>query len=431
MELTTRDARIRTFLVLLTVLGVPLFMIWWQVTAMPLQEGVVAPSAAATDGGADVYTGDLVALDLASDAISTQHFETHSKANFDSNNNSHTTNTTILPKMVWLMSFPNSGTSYTMRMVASSSQRAIATNYGREVASRENPVNIPLYPTTSTEEPTGPFWRGIDEDDYDDELSRPLPDKYIITKTHCGGRCTRCTPNRYMLTLPQFVQECTRGEGCFALDVTDNATAAESKTCKSRVVHYPPPPNNPHLGKIIHLIRNPFDNIVSRYHLSRKSWQQRLKGKELEEWVELHPNNATGFLRWCDEMDTEYGSPFAQAIKNGYHDQEIVTSELPCQGEWFRYIQWHMLALDTIEMSELPSLTIFYEHYSSNWNATVESVLDFLEVHRPLPDPTAIREFVSRPPYDDYYNRKQRRQARALVKQLASKQVWKLLQNYF
>jgi hypothetical protein len=83
------------------------------------------------------------------------------------------------PKMVWLMSFPNSGTSYTMTMVSRASNRSIATNYGREVTVPPT-LNTPLYPDQDWSY-QGPY--------YNPNPRRPLPDDYILVKTHCGGKC--------------------------------------------------------------------------------------------------------------------------------------------------------------------------------------------------------------------------------------------------
>lgn len=92
-----------------------------------------------------------------------------------SSSSSSSTTNQKRPKMVWLMSYPNSGTSYTMRLVARLSQRAIASNYGREMTNPPTP-NTPLYPGQWN----GPFYRP--------QPKRPLPEDYILVKTHCGGK---------------------------------------------------------------------------------------------------------------------------------------------------------------------------------------------------------------------------------------------------
>ena len=102
--------------------------------------------------------------------------------NTDNNNimeQSSSSNTnTDRPKMVWLMSYPNSGTSYTMTFVSQASNRVTATNYGREVTNPPD-TNVPLYPGQWD----GPFYRP--------NPKRPLPDDYIMVKTHCGGTYCR------------------------------------------------------------------------------------------------------------------------------------------------------------------------------------------------------------------------------------------------
>ena len=54
-----------------------------------------------------------------------------------------------------------------MRMVASASQRAIATNYGPEVYNE--PESVPLYPQVPNH-PEGPYWRG-------NHQKKPLPEQ--------------------------------------------------------------------------------------------------------------------------------------------------------------------------------------------------------------------------------------------------------------
>ena len=78
------------------------------------------------------------------------------------------------PKIVWLMSYPNSGTSYTMTMVGRATNRATGSNYGREVTENGVP-NAPLYPGQLN----GPYYRP--------DPRKPLPKDYILVKTHCGG----------------------------------------------------------------------------------------------------------------------------------------------------------------------------------------------------------------------------------------------------
>ena len=89
-----------------------------------------------------------------------------------------------LPDIAWLMSFPNSGTSYTMRLVQAVSNTTAATNYAEECKQDNSGHVATLYGSQS-----GPYLR---QQVHDGGMS--LPKKYILTKTHCGGRCVHCIP---------------------------------------------------------------------------------------------------------------------------------------------------------------------------------------------------------------------------------------------
>ena len=97
---------------------------------------------------------------------------------------SSSSSSSLLPDVAWLMSFPNSGTSYTMRLVQAVSNTTAATNYAEECKQDSEGRVATLF-----ESPSGPYLR-------QQILSggMPLPKRYILTKTHCGGRCVHCIP---------------------------------------------------------------------------------------------------------------------------------------------------------------------------------------------------------------------------------------------
>lgn len=77
------------------------------------------------------------------------------------------------PKIAWLMSFPNSGTSFTSKMIRHASEMSTASNYGEE--NRDLHGNsVPVYPNVTH----GPFW--IDPHSMD---STERPSNYVLTKT--------------------------------------------------------------------------------------------------------------------------------------------------------------------------------------------------------------------------------------------------------
>eukprot|EP00957_Ditylum_brightwellii_P046361 3518752-Ditylum_brightwellii.AAC.1 len=103
------------------------------------------------------------------------------------------------PRVAWLMSFPNSGTSYTMTMTQRISNLTVASNYGKECFLDENNKTVPVH----ADSPNGPYLLR--------PLTKELPERYIITKTHCIGFETGKPPEKYIQTHRTFVKGCARG----------------------------------------------------------------------------------------------------------------------------------------------------------------------------------------------------------------------------
>jgi hypothetical protein len=76
-------------------------------------------------------------------------------------------------KLVWLMSFPNSGTSFTSRLVRDATKTHSASNYADETPSGEAGLRLPVF----DDQPTGPFWI---KPEASPEFTEPQ--EYVITK---------------------------------------------------------------------------------------------------------------------------------------------------------------------------------------------------------------------------------------------------------
>jgi hypothetical protein len=301
------------------------------------------------------------------------------------------------PGIAWLMSFPNSGTSFTMTMVARASNRSFATNYGDEVTTDDQPDSLSIYPRR----PEGPYWPG-----YSGKINSPreLPDKYIITKTHCGSRCIDCGPDQYIETPFMFLRRCCQG----------HARLTPAKSRRKYDVEYPPE----RVQKAIHLIRNPFHNIIARYHLEHRHYGY----KNQTNWLEDHQNDERGFQEWCKDYD----SRFSEADKEYFQDK---IPEAPCHGEFYKWTQWHNLVHEGLALinHEVPLLTVYYEDYNTNFNKTALQILDFLE----LDLVGELRNFTARSDYDGYFTKEQEGQIRVLVHDVANEKTWKEVKHYF
>jgi hypothetical protein len=168
----------------------------------------------------------------------------------------------------------------------------------------------------------------------------------------------------------------------------------------------------------IHLIRNPFHNIIARYHLEHRHGIKSNKTFFLEQ-----PNSPEGFQAWCKSQDTKYRSDDEEIFADKNVDNTI------CHAEFFKYTQWHNLVHDSMRLlnHSIPLLVVYYEDYSVDFNATVSRILDFLEL-----DPVGkLTEFHPRTDYEAYFTKEQRKDIRGLVKKFASGETWQEIKHYF
>ena len=319
----------------------------------------------------------------------------------------------FFPRICWLMSFPNSGTSYTMTMVARASNTSIASNYGDEVTPRDQIETLSIYPRR----PEGPYWTGLTKSEL---VSHPreLPKDYVLTKTHCSSRCINCGPDDYIETASFFLKRCASGSA----RVAPNRRRID--------VEYPPE----RVHKAIHLIRNPFHNIIARFHLDRRHYVRSNK----TEWIEKHSNDAEGLQTWCKGLDEEYATQdqkyFSASAEVTADDgtKENIIIDAPCHGEFFKYTQWHNLvheSLDIIKQQhhDVPTLTVHYEDYTTNFNETAKEMLQFLNLELV----GELRPFEPRSDYGSYFTEKQQDQVRRLIQHVASDRTWNQLKRYF
>ena len=289
------------------------------------------------------------------------------------------------PRVAWLMSWPNSGTSYTLRIVREITNLSTATNYGHEHLINDSSILV------HQDWINGPFRAN----DYQE-----LPKHFILTKTHCGSRCVHCGPDGYLETPRTFQRSCQSGRRHF--NSTWSKEAMYDQTIVSRAVH---------------LIRNPMDNVVSRFHLSRRHATDKA----------LFDNNATGFHEWCAKMDTAYEM---YESHTPWLDPPLLRlwKDVPCHAEFFKYIQWHNLAWTTALHMNLSMHLLRYEDFDRNWQRTVDALLSFLQV------PAATWEGVTPfeiQTYDSFYSIPQKNAIKALLRDVASAPIWEIVGKYF
>lgn len=306
----------------------------------------------------------------------------------------------LTPKVVWLASYPNSGTSYTITLVERASNLSTASNYGVEVTYKRED-SLPIYQN----HPEGPFWEGTSG-----EMGtiRELPTTSVLTKTHCGGRCVKCGADEYVIDKVNFLAACQR-----------TTHRLKGKSLESLL------PASTVAG-MVHLIRNPYHNTVARFHLERRNMVEKKSDVAAK-----YPSNSTGFARWCDHLDSKYSASDKRVLPASVLE---LMKDVPCRAEFFKWTQWHNLALESSrqlgfpEARPVPVLTVLYEDYADNFNRTFEGIMNFLEL------PIAakqLRTFRDLPTYADHFTAKQRQAVKALIQHVASEETWALIEHYF
>lgn len=279
-------------------------------------------------------------------------------------------------------------------MIREASNTTTATNYGSEGAIKDKP-SVPVFKSSAE----GPYFHLIPN------RFTNLPPRYIITKTHCFGYCIHCPPKFYVETSRSFQSKCQTGD---RLIETESGLETKEVTYDSSK-----------LGKAIHIIRHPLDNIVARFHLDYK--KEELLNNTI--FVTKYPYNSTGFSAWCASQDRQCTLSKLRWIDNALANK---LKAVPCREEFFRYLQWHNLAFETSRSLSLPTLIMYYEDYSRDFDLALKRLLTFLE----LPNAGGFKSFSYGKQYQDYYSAEERAAVLDLVKEQASAETWHYLKDY-
>jgi hypothetical protein len=283
-------------------------------------------------------------------------------------------------------SVPNSGTSFTLMNTQEVTQMTTASNYASEVEE--------LVPPSPNLASTGPYLL---------TPSLPVPE-FVLTKTHCAGYGARDIPSSYALrTVNDFER------GCLTVQSSRPTEAASSPSSPPTMEMVFTSYNISVPVKAIHLVRNPFNNLVARWHLGRKKVPMET------------------FDEWCTYLDGRHQKEEDELFKPY---KFIIPDGLKCRGEWYRYVQWHNMAFEVTNRNRLPVEYVRFESYEDEYDGTVSRILRFLNfsladmVKPPL-------EFTTGKSYLVLYSDSQKRAAKSFVQAMASNETWSLLECYF
>lgn len=288
------------------------------------------------------------------------------------------------PAVALLMSFPNSGTTYTMMTVQQISNRTVATNYPHEAESYD-PIVKRLYRSYSV---PVILRRNLE-----------LPSKYILTKTHCSGYYFETNPANKLNSFNKFES------GCFSWNNRKGTV-------------YP----NHLAKKVIHIIRDPVDNIISNFNL----FKSRDVIHSKEEWDKISKiiGSDNIFKKYCQKYDEKWHKKTAKLFQENAF---LLIKDVPCGSQYVIYSLWHnhayQLAVNTLK---IPTLSIHYSDYEEDFNGTIDKITRFLEIESVnTPNP-----FISGKKYSTYFTPQEREAIFKIIKHFTSPEVWELVKRY-
>jgi len=168
----------------------------------------------------------------------------------------------------------------------------------------------------------------------------------------------------------------------------------------------------------VHLYRNPFDNVVGRFHLEWKSKTKRGDTK----YVAKYPYSKEGFRKWCGDykhhQDHHKDDKFIQSLKD---------TGILCPIEFYLYVQFHNNAIDMMNQLDIPVHVIDYTTYNTDFNRTATELLDFLGLEQV---PGTEKDFYYSS-HEDFYSAEERRKTAEFLMKYASLEAGKHLHSKY
>jgi hypothetical protein len=282
-------------------------------------------------------------------------------------------------------------------MIRHLSEMSTASNYGEELLDKDG-RSIPMY------SPNGPFWI---EPPTHPEYTRPS--LFALTKTHCGGRCEKCGPSKFVENPHSFMTACLTGK-------------IAHTTLDGKVVKRPVTYDRDLVQRAVHLIRSPFDNVVSRFHLELHEAAHHNDTKKLKEY----PNTRDGFRKFCQKLNHVYEHEEETSRFIDSHVFELMKN-IPCRDDFLRFVQWHNLAFVTTDSMRVPTMVVHYENYDSKYKETAMEMAKFLHFE---PKGELI-EFVKGKEYIEYFTDAEQEKVKQAMKILALSSTWDQIAHYF
>lgn len=259
------------------------------------------------------------------------------------------TNNPDVARVNLFMSFPNSGSRYGLTVLEVATFRTAASFYGKEYVDANG---IALHRDEAVlayeELPNGPFLTS--------NLAVQNGGK-LLTRTYCGGHCfSQCTCEEYDISLDAFELECTLSE-----DADTTREYLDESIISSTII----------------LIRDPLDNIVSRFHYEHRLQSGDGSNSWFQEWDENYEKDHVGFRKWCEYIDSVNAFTEQQCFADDPTLLELM-DHVPCHSEFYKYAHWYNNAFELVNRVSSESQNIYYEDFFYRLHEQTEEVVEFL-----------------------------------------------------
>ena len=176
------------------------------------------------------------------------------------------------------------------------------------------------------------------------------------------------------------------------------------------------------MERAVHLVRNPFINLIARFIRERE--HDRRKDKKFQEEYPMLPKK--GFQKWCGMLDDKFTKIEDEVFGDDDKTLRLMRSSI-CHAEVYKYVQWHNYAFATTAALDVPTIVVYYEDFQSKFRETNKKILDFVE----LPSIVPSYSFPVYHNYTRFFSEQDRADIRALAKRIATKETWQHIEHYF
>jgi len=282
-------------------------------------------------------------------------------------------------KIAWFMSFPDAGVVYITRLIHTVSQTSTSSNDGTMMIDAQgHPYGIESNSIPVYENQNGPSLSSG---------SLPLPETYILTRTHSHGTCFDCPPWKYLGPAAELMHKRANNH---AMSIVDGTT---------RNVEY----SMDLVEKMVILVRDPMDNIAARF--SNKVRREVNSGNTA--YGTMYPKNKIGFAKYCDDMN---GGTYGDKEKNWYTSKGFWEEafHIPCRSEFVKLFSFYNNVRILGLTHELEMKTVSVKGFAVDVDNTIDDVFDFVNLTRVNPPPVNLlgsgeRLFLSFYTHDERY----------------------------